>query len=349
MANLKVPDANETRNALMRHVVGNKADKPAITLASTKSSVAYEKGILEFLRDMLGLHLCCDIGNIYYLDGGSTGPADNDEDGLTRATPKGSLTAALALCTSGNNDVIIVLNYGSAGRGLETSFPVTVSKDMVHIVGVGTPAQKWCTMKVAAGDAADTANPAIYFTGNRCSIHNMEIGGGDTSCGLKAGSLNAAANGWGLWVNDCWFGVTGDTVGRDGIGVIATHDCPYLTVTNCRFGGSLTRDGIRINGNATRGSIGLPGKGNWFARLSGGVAINATAPTALSMHDNVVALAANSKGAAITTAGTGGTINGNKANYGVTAMANDVHLDTGANDWILNYKGGITASMPSTS
>ena len=183
MANLKVPDANETRNALMRHVVGNKADKPAITLASTKSSVAYEKGILEFLRDMLGLELCCDIGNIYYLDGGSTGPADNDEDGLTRATPKGSLTAALALCASGNNDVIIVLNYGSAGRGLETSFPVVVSKDMVHIVGMGNPGQKWCTMKVAAGLRVNSGSVSNSFaSGILCLVAQ---GVCSNACGWK--------------------------------------------------------------------------------------------------------------------------------------------------------------------
>lgn len=341
----RVPTANLDTNVLEKQVVGNKADSPKTTLASTASLASYEKGILELLRDYLALTVV-DIGSIFYVDGGSTGPADNDEDGLTRATPKGSLTAALALCASGNNDVIVVLNYGSAGRGLETSFPVTVSKDMVHIVGMGNPAQKWCTMKVAAGSAGDSAHAALKFTGNRCSVHNMELGGGDTAAAITIDGS------WGTWINDCWFGITGDTVGRDGIEVAAGKDAPYTTITGCEFGKHLTNDGIIIAGNCTRGTIGKPGRGNLFNKVPG-IAIHTTGPTeSLSIHDNKIALPADTKGKDITlnhASNTGGMINGNVANYGVTAATNATFLDKGSNHWLLNYKNGITASMPVTS
>ena len=286
-------------------------------------------------------------GNVYYVNGGSDGPVVDTNDGLTPATPKRLLQSAIDLCASNNNDVVVVLNYGGNARAAE-AWPVTVDKDMVHIIGVGTPSNKWPVVSVLAPAAADTANPALLVTGQRVEISGLEIGGGDTAGCVHVGSL---AGVWGCWIHDCFFGVTGDSVGQDGIRVPVTFDAPYLTVTDCEFGASVTRDGIRIDGNATRSSIGKVGyPANVFKNIAG-IAIDlAGTVVAPAICNNVMFLPANTAGAGITLSAnvSSAYVHENYANYGDTEMANNPFTDgagAGANSWILNYKG-LTAIMP---
>lgn len=286
------------------------------------------------------------VGNIFYVNGGSDGPVVDTNDGLTPATPKQLLQSGIDLCTSGNNDVVIVLNYGGNARAIET-WPVEVDVDMVHIIGVANPSQKWPVVSVLAPAAGDTANPALLVTGARVEIAGLELGGGDTAGCVHSGSIGGV---WATWVHDCFFGITGDGVGQDGVRVPATFDAPYLTVTDCQFGPFLTRDGIRTDANATRSCFGLPGHGNIFKVLPG-IAINlAAAVTSPTVIDNVIFVAANTAGGAITLAATvsGAYIDGNRANFGDTAMGNNPYADGaagGANHWILNYQAA-TAVLP---
>lgn len=286
-------------------------------------------------------------GNIYFVNGGSDGPTADTGNGLTPATAKQKLQSGIDLCTSGNNDVVIVLNYGGNARAVET-FPINVNKDMVHIIGVSTPASKWPVVSVLAPSGADTAKPALSVTGQRVEITGLELGGGDTAGCVHVGSLGGV---WACWIHDCFFGITGDSVGQDGIRVPATFDAPYLNVEACRFGAYITRDGVRIDNNATRCMIGMPnGRGNLFKALAG-IAINLVGGvTAPGIFNNVMALPSNTAGKGITLSATvaGAIVDGNRANYGDTEMANNPYSDgagAGANTWLLNYKG-LTALMP---
>lgn len=280
------------------------------------------------------------IGNVYYVNGGSDGPATDGGDGLTPATCKKTLTAALALCTTDNEDYVIVLNYGAAGRAAEAAFPIDIAKNRVHIIGVGTEGHKWACLQ-PAGDTA-------FFTvsGMRVEIANLELGGGAAHAAIETLS---GIYPWGLTIHDCWFG-RADCTGRDGIGVLTGSDAPYLTVYGCWFGGALTRDGIRIAGNATRGSIGLPGRAkNFFAVTA--VGINVTGAAAeVGCFDNVIECPADTKGIAISySAGSSaGYCDGNRANYGKTAMAQIPYLDLGANGWGVNYHA-LTVALPAVA
>ena len=102
----------------------------------------------------------------------------------------------------------------------------------------------------------------------------------------------------------------------------------------------------------TRGNIGLPGKGNIFKKCPG-IAIHSTGPTVgVNIFDNLINAYDDTKGKDITisnASATGGTINGNIANEGYDAASNLSFLDKGSNNWLLNYKNGITASMPAHS
>ncbi len=287
-------------------------------------------------------------GAVFYLNGGSDGPADNAFDGLTPSTPKQTFAAAIALCTNNNNDTVVVLNYGSNGRTAEAAWPIVVDKILMHIVGVGTVGQKWPVVRPADPAGADTAAPAFSVTAGRVEISGLEIGGGDTAGGIHPTGVGGV---WGLTIHDCFFGVTGDATGQDGIRVPAGSAAPYLTVYGCRFGHFVTRDGVRFDANGTRSMIGVPGRlANYFHHLPG-IAINlTTVVTEPGIHDNVIAIPANTAGAGITLAAgvLDGWIFGNVANFGDTDMGNNPFTDGaagGANDWGNNLQG-ITLVQP---
>jgi len=286
-------------------------------------------------------------GNAYYVNGGSDGPVVDTGSGLTPDDPKQLIQSAIDLCTNNNNDYVIILNYGANGRAVET-WPVVVDKTLVHIIGVGTVGQKWPVVRPNDPAGADTASPAFSVTADRVEIAGLEIGGGDTAGGIHPVDAGGV---WGLEVHDCFFGVTGDSAGQDGIRVPAASAAPYLTVYANRFGHYLTRDGVRFDANATRCMIGVPGQpSNYFHHIPG-IAINVVAGvTEPGIHNNVIAVPANTAGGAITL-GAGvvdGWIFGNVANFGDTDMGNNPFADGaagGANDWGNNLQG-ITLVQP---
>lgn len=274
-------------------------------------------------------------GKIFFVDGSA---GDNNNDGLSPNSPKLTLTAGLALLTSGADDTLFVVNYGAAGKAAEPSWPVTVSKDRAHIIGLQSMINsKWPTIQ------ANTDNHAFDVTGSRVEIANLEIGGGATKAAIHVGSVGGI---WGLLVHDCWFGVTGDTTGQEGIYVAAGEDAPYLTVVDCRFGSSVTRYGVYIAGNATKGAIGYPNRGNFFR--SANIAVYVTGAAVLSMVcDNLFGLPSDTAGYAISfTSASADTavISGNKASYRIAAMASNPFRDLGTNSWVDNWRQGLTVS-----
>jgi len=275
------------------------------------------------------------MGNVYYVNGGSDGPTNDAGSGLTKDSPKQTITAALALCTTGNDDYIVVLNYGSNGRASET-WPIAVTKDQVHIIGArATRGSKWATVKPSA---SGTPN-AFTVTGQRCEFANLEIGGYSTGSGIEI------SNGvWGTTIHDCWFGYTSDTAGTNGIYVASGADAPFLTVYDCIFGESLTADGIKIAGNATRGQLGLKGHGNLFKNIVG-IAINCSGSVVgLEILDNRFQMAADTAGDAITlSAGSSDCyIDGNDCACTEAAKTTKYYVDaaTNANDWGGNLVSG---------
>jgi len=56
-------------------------------------------------QSLRAMHFPAD-GNFYFVDGGS---GSNSSDGLTPDTPKLTLTATIALCTTQNEDYVFVL------------------------------------------------------------------------------------------------------------------------------------------------------------------------------------------------------------------------------------------------
>ena len=289
------------------------------------------------------------VGQVFYVNGGSDGPTDNDYSGLRPDRPKQTLQAGIDLCTPENNDCVVVLNYGGNARAVET-FPVTADCTMMSIVGVGTLAQKWPVVSVSDPGGVNTANPAVLVTADRVEISNLIFGGGTAAGAIHVGGGDGV---WGTAIHDCFFGVGDDNaVGQDGIRVI-TGAAPYLTVYGCRFGHQLTRDGIRFDANATRCMIGVPGQPpNYFHNVPG-ICINAPgALTEPGVFDNVMALVSDTAGKAITFSATvaDGWVHGNSAQFGsfVDMVANPYADAAGAdaNHWWNNIKGNGAQTYP---
>ena len=278
------------------------------------------------------------VGNVFHVTG-IDGTGNNANTGLSEDESWLTLTYALSQCVAGNHDVIIVHDYW---QPTGETWPISVNKNNVYIVGA---------------DGAGTQLPIITPTGDtaglsiaadRVKIAKLCINGG-ASHGCIENDPGAPTARWGLEIEDCWFAVLGSA--QDGIKNVAASDNVYLTVKRCRFGFAITRDGIRIEHNATRCMIGTPwGDGNIFDRVQG-IGVNVVGNAAdIGIYNNMFAIPANTAGAAITlSAGTAGSlIVGNKANFGDTDMGNNPYTDgagAGSNHWAENYQG-ITLTQP---
>jgi len=295
-------------------------------MANPKSPAWYGGGLAAAMRPG------ANLGNVYYIDG--SGPDTND--GLTPTTPLASFKAALALCTNDRNDTIVVLDYWSAGT---EDWPIVVDKSMVRIIGVPLGGVAWAQVN----QTGDVAGMSITAAG--VEICNLSINGG-----AAHGCIEIGASVWGIDIHHCQFGEMG--TGQDGIRGVAPFDPPYLQVWACHFGAGLTRNGIRLDHNATRGMLGVPGReSNWFRQVGAeGIRINNEFAQG-GIFDNRFAPVSDTQGYAITLDATcvgGVTIDGNSANFGDTAMAANPYLDSaaaGSNHWLLNYRN-ITATLP---
>ena len=276
-------------------------------------------------------------GKFVFVDGGSSGPTHNNNDGLSPYTPKQTLTAGLALLDDSSDDVLFVVNYGANGRTAEPAWPVTISKSIVHVVGLQSmDNSKWPAVK------PDDDNHAFDITGHRVELAQLEVGGGATKAAIHVGSAGGI---WALCLHDLWFGITGDTAGQDGVFVETGEDAPFLEVFDCRFGNSLTRYGVYINGNATKGILGKPGHGNRFLKVPN-IAMNISGPAGLDeIVDNLFSLPSDTQGYAITMSAlsSGALVSGNKASFKIAAMVNNPFRDlSNANHWIDNWRQGLT-------
>ena len=290
-------------------------------MSNPKSPSWYGGGLSSALRPG------ANLGSVFYVDG--TGPDTNN--GLTPQTPLASFKAALALCTNQRNDTIVVLDYWAAGT---EDWPIVVDKEMVHIIGVPGSGGPWPQVN-PPGDTA-----AFSVTALGVEIANLSVNGGATH-----GAIEIGASVWGIEIHHCWFGEAGTA--QDGIRDVAPFDAVYWHVHHNHFGSGLTRYGVAILHNATRGTV----SDNVF-HANADVCIRVVSDFAEGwILNNTFGLLADVAGGAITLDATcvgGVTVRGNGAHFGDTAMAQNPYLDSaagGSNHWLLNYQG-IVAVLP---
>jgi len=268
-------------------------------------------------------------GKVLFVCGTTWGsPAGSDENDGSFDAPLQSIAAALDLCTAEANDYIYVTDYWT---GNSETMPIAVDVDNVHIIGRTGSGMPWPMIYVSGATAG------FNITANHVEIANFHIYGGTTS-----GCVEISASKKGIEIHHCYFGVR--TTGQDGIRVNSGYDAADLYIHDCHFGAQLTRYGIYTVTTATWAKI----NNNSFVSVPN-VNIRGGSGVLLEICNNRFAMHSDTKGLAITMAGNNCLITGNVANIGVTAAGQNPYLDTGSNDWGLNYIKGITASMPATS
>jgi hypothetical protein len=270
-------------------------------------------------------------GKVLYVNGTTWGsPAGDDSNEGTIESPLQSIAAALDLCTSEHNDYIYVMDYWT---GNSETKPIAVDVDNVHIIGRTGCGMPW---------------PVVYVSGATAGFNitaaHVEIAGFHVYGGATSGCIEISANAKGVEIHHCTFGER--TTGQDGIRVNSGYDAAELYVHDNMFGAQLTRYGVYLVTTATWARI----NHNSFVSVANKNIYCPTGGAVLAeICYNRFAQHSDTKGLAITVAGNNCLITGNVANIGVAAASNNPYLDTGSNDWILNYIKGITASMPATS
>ena len=277
-------------------------------------------------------------GNVFYVWGRNNSIGSDTNDGLSPMSPLLTITQALSMCVDDAQNYIVILSY-SAPTG--ETWPINVNKETVHLIGAPGGGYN-IPYLTPPGDTA-----ALYIANDKVVVANLSLNGGATHGCIEN---NPAAARWGLAVDNCYFGVVG--AAQDGIRNVAAGDNVYMQVTRCRFGYGLTRDGIRIEHNATRSMIGgMQGDmGNFFDRPAG-VGVNVVGNgVSVYVLNNIFVPASDTEGKAVSLAAgaTNCVVMGNVANFGKTAMAANPFLDAAganANHWAANYHD-ITLTDP---
>jgi len=268
---------------------------------------------------------------VFFVD--TTNGSDGN-DGLTPEHAKATITNAIAQCITTRRDVIYVLDW-STDNG--ETWPLAMSKAGVTLVGMPTGTISGGTDSMARIICPDAA-AAIALTAHQCRIVNCYI---YTNASYDA--ITFAVNGW--------TGIIGNTFGRCtdacGGGASASTSIGWCSeISYNLFTSQVADHGIYQNNPAT-----LLIKGNHFQAVQGTYALEIVASSAARIVDNRFGLNSNTAGSAIRMghATTHCYIDGNHANFGMTAMSNNPFQEQGhavpGNDWGVNYQG-VTATMP---
>lgn len=116
-------------------------------------------------------------GNWWFCDyaNGSDGNGDS-QSGASPQAPLKTITAAYDRCTSGNNDVVVIMGDGAttATQRLESSF--TWAKNATHLVGMTAPVGQAQRARISTLTTATTnINPLMTVSGNGCIFQNFSF------------------------------------------------------------------------------------------------------------------------------------------------------------------------------
>lgn len=284
-----------------------------------------EAAIWMLLRDQcpaMWLGLPIGAGDVYFVDMPPNG--DDGNIGTRPDQPFLTIEHAIGECADDHNDYIIVLDCWQ-----EDTFPVSINKRRVHIIGLDVENGKYPRMN------APTDTAIFTLDADYCEIAGLSL-----NAGVSHGAIEwTGYHGRGA-IRRCWFGETGG--GLYGIYDPAPHDAAEMLIEDCRFGNGLTSDGIRIAHNMTRGII----RNNLFRPQAIGINVTANMKLGWILSNRFVCFE-DGNGAAITLTNSDDIfIDDNRANRGKAHWgANNPYVDGGTNHWGNNYQD-ILAVLP---
>lgn len=266
-------------------------------------------------------------GKVFYVHNSHPLASDRN-DGTNPDGPLSTITQALAQCTANQDDFIIVQGMSNS---LET-WPIAITKSKVHLLSsqyiLGEKVPGHGRILTPPGDTA-----CIYITGDR-----VEVAGFDMSAGATHGcfEFHATNQSWGAHIHHNRMGWAG--AAQDGIRMTGTGDKVHFFIHDNEFNDKITRDGIRIEQNATRSEI-----WNNIFRVPAGVGINLVTlcTDIFAIHDNFFRVNGATQGDAIycNANSLGCMFYNNQAMHLGAAPAQNPYEDAGANHWGLNWTG----------
>jgi hypothetical protein len=107
------------------------------------------------------------VGKIFVVDGANGSDSHN---GQTFETPFATMTKALAMCTAGDNDVVLVVPSATA---ITETAAVDWNKAFTHIIGLGPEGRHGKRTRIISG--TDDLSPFFTFSATGCVVKNIRI------------------------------------------------------------------------------------------------------------------------------------------------------------------------------
>jgi hypothetical protein len=135
----------------------------------------FPHGVSSFGIPVFGGSVPSTFGDVYFVDyrNGSDGNSGKSTDNAVK-----TLSKAYALCTSNNNDVILI----DGDSGIVETAMISWSKNRIHVYGLDGTSRKYGQgARVSIGVTTDTADVALLqVTGVRNSFHNIKFSSSNT-------------------------------------------------------------------------------------------------------------------------------------------------------------------------
>ena len=174
-------------------------------------------------------------GNYYYVNPYS------GLDGNTGTSPANALktlTAALAKCTAGNNDVVLLISYVAGGTTTSATLTANLdwNKDSTHLIGVCAPTMVSQRARIAPAAGATSFTPFMTVSANNCFFANLSIFGGFGTGG--ASNITVSLTGDRNAFENVSFQGLADAASAGGTGarVMKLTGSSENTFTNCTIG-----------------------------------------------------------------------------------------------------------------
>jgi len=294
------------------------------------------------------------IGDVYYVNGGADGVTAGVDaaDRGSKDRPFLTIEYAIAQCINDHDDYIICWNTYN-----QETFPITLTLDSLHIIGVAGPDGSWPALEGA--DVGDV--PAFDFG---VGVENCEIAGFNISGGATSPCIDIPSGANMTWIHHCtfghdWFGGAQDAIVLCALGGslrnVIIEDNWFLGDTFAC--GKITSRGIVQTGGGIQG---LTIRRNYFIGLVDGairLGIPADGAGGSDMHmicNNYIGCGQDLLGNGIFLGAQsyGCIVAHNEANQGRDKMAANSYNDAAAaaddNHWMSNQHG-IAMVYPSVA
>jgi hypothetical protein len=177
-------------------------------------------------------------------------------DGTTPATAKKTLAGALAAATANQNDIVFLMAESNTSASTTDYQSTTLdwNKDLVHLIGVGSPSPMSNRARVALISTYVTASNLFTLSADGCIVHNIAFFAGVASANpLGAFKLTGTRN----YISRCHIAGIGhdtmDVAGGYSLLVDGAQECEF---NDCRIGlntiaaGTAANSEILIDGSA---------------------------------------------------------------------------------------------------